>query len=462
MKLVNWVLAVSLWFARLVEVVLLRGLSFWAYIVGLGCIFLVVSSHWVALTISNEISGLHASILGYVPSHPGNPLLSWGFAAGLLFALAAWTYSHKQWRTLALVGAALLVMCFAGLLQLAFAEPVLLKKLADEELQWVGVQRFQNRFLPTCLRGEESNSVGPNITASIETAWDRTVAARYFMGSGWYLGIAVGLLSFFYAKARLSSPPERSRLTKGTLVVAACLAIAFSSRAVVAQILVTWGQDAEARGDPVLAIQRYRKAMSLDGWFAIHPTLYQRIGAIDANFGRVDTLEYGIFYSELLFAQGNYSEAIAELETAIPKAGKLATILREREAKMWTDYGLALYKQRAIAAGIPAWQEALAKNPSQWLAGFCLSRAYFTAGRYQESASLSERMIKAVRDPALIAEMYSNLGDADTRLGNLGEAHVAYRKSYLIDYVYNWRGLSDMIGAQTNISLEDSDQVVRK
>ena len=57
----------------------------------------------------------------------------------------------------------------------------------------------------------------------------------------------------------------------------------------------------------------------------------------------------------------------------------------------------------------------------------------------------------------LLVRIAANLGDDYTRIGDLAEAKLAYRHSYLIDYVLNWRGLSDMIGAQNGISLEMSD-----
>ncbi|MBV8215634.1 MAG: tetratricopeptide repeat protein [Verrucomicrobia bacterium] len=456
MKVVDFFLGIALWVAWLAEKVLLWCLSIWAYIAGILCIGLVLISHWVALTVSNQVSGLHSPIFGYVRNHAGNPLLSWGVAVALLFAVSVWTYTHKHWRTLAVVAAGLLLMCQFGLFQVAYGEPGLLKQLADEEADWVAVQQFQSHFLPVTLRVEASNSEGPNLTANIASACDRLVAARYFMGMGWYLSVAVGLFCFFYARARLSVR-DRSRLTKGTLLMAACLALAFFTRAAVAHFLVAWGQDAEARGEPDLAIERYRKAMQLDGWFAIHSTLYQRIGAIDANFGRLETLDYGVYYSEKLYAQGDYTEAIAELEKVIPKSGKLAPVFREREAEMWAGYGSALYRQRAVAAAIPAWHSAFTKDPSQWPAGFGLTRAYFEVGRYPESVSLSKEIIKRIRDPVLQAELHSDLGDSLIRLGNVAEAHLAYRQSFLLDYVYNWRALSDTIGAEAQISLQDSD-----
>jgi tetratricopeptide (TPR) repeat protein len=462
MKLINWVIGVVLWFAGIGEKILFWFLAHWAYFFGLAAAGLVLISHWVALTISDRLGGLHAPLLGYVTGKPGNPLLSWGVAAAVLLLAAAVTYSWKRWRSLAIVGAGLLLLCFAGLLQLAFGEADLLKELGDEELQFVAIQQFVNVYLPTNFGIEPSNAQGSELSRSIVTAWDRVVTARFFMGRGWYLTLAAGIAAFFYGKKRLANRRQRSLLVKVTLLVALGLAVGFSLRPVIAQMTVARGQDAEAKGELDLAIARYRRATRLDKWFAIHTDLYQRIGAIDYNFGRTDTIEYGIFFAELMVSQNNLTGAIQQFEKLHPRAEQvsrtLADLVRTREADIWTAYGQQLYAQGAVGAAAPAWENALAKDQSRWLAGFCLSRAYFETGRYQQSVALIQGMIKRVRDPETRANLESNLGDAYMRLNEVALAHLAYRRSYLIDYVLNLRGLSDLIGAQNQISLQDNDQ----
>jgi tetratricopeptide (TPR) repeat protein len=464
-KLINWVLGVALWFAGIAEKILFWFLRNWAYFFGLGAAGLVLISHWVALTISDRISGLHAPLLGYVVGKPGglvSLVLSWGAAAAVLLLAAAVTYSRKHWRCLAISGAGLLLLCLAGLLQLAFCEADLLKEVGDEELDFVAIQQFENHYLPINYGKEASNAQGPEVATSIVTAWDRVVTARFFMGRGWYLTLGAGIGAFFYAKKRLTDRRQRSLLVKVTLLAAFCLWIGFSLRPTIAEITVAHGQDAEAKGQPDLAIARYRRAMRLDKWYAIHTDLYQRIGAIDFNFGRTDTIDYGIFFAELMVSQNNLTGAVQQYERLIPRAEKisaqLADVVKTREADIWTLLGKELYAHAAIGAAVQAWENAVAKDQSQWLATFGLCRGYFETGRYQRSVDWITSVIKRVRDPETRANLESNLGDAYTRLDELALAHLAYRRSYLIDYVLNWRGLSDLIGAQNQVSLQDSDK----
>jgi hypothetical protein len=457
MKVLDWFIAIGLWFARLGERILMWFLRNWALFAGLACVALVLISHWVALTITNRLVGLHAPLFGYKSDQPGSSLLSWGVAAALLIAISAFTCRFRLWRSLSLAGAALLLLTLGGLLQVAVGEPELLKEIGDEEAQWASaVNAYQKKYLPVNLGVEPDNASGPPLSTSIVTVWDRLIVARYMMGRGWYLTVVIGLLVFFYGRARLS-PRGRARLTIWTLVLVISLTAIALARPLAAQIAVARGQIAEAEGKPGLAINRYREAMRLDEWFAIHAALYVRIGAIDVSFGRTDTLEYGLYHSQLLFSQKNYLPAIQELERILPKAGSQKKFVHDLLGDRWTAYGAALYAQGAVAAAIPAWQKALLHDPSSWLAGFCLSRAYFEVGRYRDSIALILPMTKLVRDPEFRAALDTNLGDDYTRLGDLAAAKLAYRHSYLIDYVLNWRGLSDMIGAQNGISLEMSD-----
>lgn len=462
MKFVDGVLKVGLWFAWLAEKILFFFLHNWAYFCGLLISALVLVSHWVALTVTDRLSGLHAPLLGYVIGKPGSPILSWGVAVTVLVLPSAVAYSFKYWRCLTVLGAGILMLSFAGLLQIAFGEADLLKELGDEEQQFSAIQKFENVYLPTNYGHEPSDSQGPQLSLNIVTAWDRVVVARYFMGRGWYLALAAGVAAFFYGKKRIPDKRQRSLMTKVTLLAAVTLAVGFSLRPIIAQMTVARGQNAEAKGELDLAIARYRRAMRLDKWFANHIDLYQRIGAIDYNFGRTDTVEYGIFYGESMASQGNLSGAIHEYQNVVPKAEQVSRRLGElvatREADLWTAFGQQLYATGAAGEAGAAWENAWAKDQGQWLAAFALCRAYFETGHYQKIVDFIPPLLKRVRDPETQANFLADLGDAYMRLDEVPLAHLAYRRSYLLDYVLNWRALSDVIGAQNAISLQDSDK----
>jgi hypothetical protein len=47
----------------------------------------------------------------------------------------------------------------------------------------------------------------------------------------------------------------------------------------------------------------------------------------------------------------------------------------------------------------------------------------------------------------LRANLNSNMGDAYTRLGDYQHAHLAYRYSYFVDNILNWRALMSLVGS---------------
>jgi tetratricopeptide (TPR) repeat protein len=446
MRVVKWFLGIVLWFARLAEIIVLWSLRQWAYFIALACIGLVLQTKWVAFTLSKQITGLHLSLLGYIPQHHVNPLLSYGFVAALLFALAAVVYSRRHWRALSLVGALMLLVALFAVSQMAFLHSVLLRDLLDEEIEAKGAAVFSRRYLPTNAGSEASDAIGIKGVPT-DTVWQRLLAAWYFMGFGWYVMVAGGLCAFLCGVCRMPAGRGRPHLVTVSAFSAVLLLIVCSARPLLAHLAVVRGQEAESKGDPDRAIHEYRQAMQLDNWFAINTDLYQRIGAIDYNFGRTETLEYGVYYAELMLAENNYPAAIAEYERLMQTAGAHTGFLKTRTFGIWNAYGTQLYEAGAVGAACAAWQSVLALDRKQWLAVYSLSTAYFDTGRYQESIDLILEMLKDLADPQLRANLNSNMGDAYTRLGDYQHAHLAYRYSYLVDNILNWRALMSLVGS---------------
>jgi tetratricopeptide (TPR) repeat protein len=323
--------------------------------------------------------------------------------------------------------------------------------VVDEEAQARTASQFTTKNLPLNAgfepSDEPSNEPSDLTTyTSIQTLTDRIVAARYHMGFAWYVDVLGGVFALFLGAQRLLPAQERFRMFAGTVAIGALLATVCCAKPVAARFALLSAEKAESNGDSSGAIDQYRKAIRLDKWLALRTDVYARIGLIDARFGRNDTVEYGIYHAELMVAEHNFPSAIAEFERLTTSAAYLPRLLRIRTAQVWTDYGLQLYRQGAIGSAASAWQNALAWDPVQWIAALCLSRADFQVGRYQESVDLLEGLMKRLSDFQLRANLHSNLGDAYTRLGELQKARTAYRVSYALDDILNWRALTALVG----------------
>jgi tetratricopeptide (TPR) repeat protein len=446
MKPFSWLINLGVWFAAIGERILMWCLRRWACLLALPCMGLVLLTKWVAFTLSKRIQGMHLPLLGD-PSHAsGHFLLSYGLVAAGLFVLAGLAYTLRLWRVLAASGAAMLLLTLMAVLQIAFIHCSLLNDLLDEETQAKAAYQFNQYYLPTNSGTEASDAIGIS-GLSTETVWYRLLSTWYFMGFGWYVAVVGGLCTFSYGVCRLRSGRERLLITGATVGAMAGLMAVCSARPLLAHVTLVNAERAESKGNLSRAIREYRKAIRLDNWYAIRPDLYWRIGAIQFGLGQTNTVEYGMYHAELLLAEKNYPAAVAEYQRVAVMADAPRELLTQRTYQIWIYYGMQLYAGGALGDAVNAWEQVLVRNPTQWLAVYCLSTAYFSTGRYQESVDLILGLLKGLADPQLQANLHTSLGDAYTRLGDYQKAKLAYRFSYSIDNVLNWRALMSLVGS---------------
>lgn len=398
-------------------------------------------ANWVGFPLSNQLSGLEFSIFAYASGHIHPTLASHGAIAALLLLVAADGFRRERWKQIYYMGAGLLLLIFSSLLQVAFSQPHLLMDLAEEADWLTAANQFVPRYLPV--------NVGPEPTVwpllYFDTLADRLFSGWYFMGLGWYLGL-IGAITLIVVGVRNMDSASRRRAAAAIGAGILILALGFSVRPLLGEHTLTAALRAQAEGHPGEAKQLYRKAMRIDGWNALDLELYERIGSIDAALGRNATPEYRIYNAETMVEREQWLPALTEYEVLASTGGPLGATAAQRAANLWTEYGLQLYQDGAFGAAVNAWQRALIHRPSMWLAAFYLSRAYFAVGRYQEAVSLGSACLDRVSDPVFLANLYSNVGDAHTRQGDLARGHLQYSFSYYWDYVLNTRGLCSLAG----------------
>jgi hypothetical protein len=367
-------------------------------------------------------------------------MVSYGVAVSALFLFATVARWRGNFDQLYWAASGILLLVAAALLQVAFGDSAMLRRLADEADWQQAAQQFTLQYLPT-NRGVEY-VVWP--TLSLDTIEQRLIAAWYFMGLGWHATLAAAIATWAIA---LSSGKAVSRMRRVALAGGLLLLTfgVFVARPFASAHAIVEGRRAEARGDAQKALDQYLKAVKLDGWNSLRIDIRVRIGVVRANLAQTDTSEYRIYRAEAMLDQGRTSDAVREYEELESSGGALAALARSRAATIWTNLGLQLYAIGSFGAAVQAWQKALAQVPSHWLAAFLLTRGYFAVGRYTQAGDLAQSLLKS-SDPVFVANLYCNLGDARTRMDALGEGHVAYSSSYLNDYIYNRRGIASLVG----------------
>jgi tetratricopeptide (TPR) repeat protein len=138
--------------------------------------------------------------------------------------------------------------------------------------------------------------------------------------------------------------------------------------------------------------------------------------------------------------------SLGELDRVRTDDPTLSRVIRRRQAELYTQYARELHAMGAYGAAATASENALERDPASLLALYYLSRDTFLIGRYADAAALSMKLATQVDDPTYRANLFSNAGDAYTKLGSYEDAKVAYRKSYRYDYVLNLRSLAALNG----------------
>ncbi len=378
-------------------------------------------------------------MLAYSPDAVRFHALSFGDAAALLCAVGAFAFVFGKQRLLCLAGAALIWLSTVAILKVACTDGSLLAALASELDQQQSATAFAQAALP--VNSGALPSLWPHLT--LDTIADRLIASWSFARFGCWLPLFLGLAAIA-AGAENGGGWRMAGLTFGG---AAILLVAGAAGPVLAGALTERARVAEAHGEPDRAIALYRRALALDAWTARELDIYQRIGAIDASFARTGTFEFGIYHAELASTQIDLTKSIAEITALIPRANEpLAGVLRRRAAGLLAQHARLLHAAGAYGAAIGECQAALRLDPPAVVPAYYLSREYYLIGAYRDGVALTEKTLARIDDPIVRANLFANIGDAQTRLGEFQEAKVAYRRSFDLDYLLNLRALSALNG----------------
>lgn len=410
-----------------------------AWIAALGCMGSTLHAKWLNFPISKLLRGTQYS-LGSYSGHVGQ-FVPWSFGclAAVLMLASALAFSFRLWRWLAAIGCVLLWLTFFGAFKPALTSPRLLQALGTEFTQQQSAYLFTQQAMPVNYGTEPSVWTQLDLS-SIEA---RLIAGWYFVHFGWWAALLGGGIALGYGAARERTPlvPGVAGLGLVVMFLVCALGPARAERALMR------GHDLEARGDYDGAAQAYRAAMRLDGWQALAINTYSAIGGLDAARGRHDTVEYHVYHAQLASTQMDLPLAVAELRSARAVAGgTTAEVIRKRESELYTLYARALHSLSAYGAAVTASRNALECDPSSLLPAYYLAREAYLIGQYSEAAAISDHLLLRVDDPTIRANLFANIGDAYTQLGDYAGAKLAYRSSYQFDYVLNLRALSALNG----------------
>ncbi|MBV9126706.1 MAG: hypothetical protein JO117_01330, partial [Verrucomicrobia bacterium] len=202
----------------------------------------------------------------------------------------------------------------------------------------------------------------------------------------------------------------------------------------------------QARGDAARATELYLATMRADRWYALGPELYEQIGEMDETRGVLDSPEYHLFKGQVFENGGVQPNAMSEYRLAARNGGDLAVVAHREAARVAAYYGLTLYNQQAYSAALAQWQQAYEEDPFQLQALFYAARAHFDVGQYRETIAVGEQFCRRASNTYAMADVYSDMGDAYSKLDDHAKARVCYQMSFKLDYIINLHGLGALAG----------------
>lgn len=408
------------------------------WVSALGCAAAALRLKWLNFPLSTQLRGMDFACAAYVPGAQHARLISFGvLAVGLLLA-GGMIFTLRWWRALAWTGVLLVWMAVLAPLKATLLDAGLLQTLTVEASQQQLAAAFTQQTLPVNFGSE------PAATSRLElnTIEDRLTAAWYFAHAGWWAVLCGGLLALGYGAWRAGTGVQ----FRWAGIGAVGILLVCCTRPALAEWALMRAHTAEALGDLDAAEREYRLAMRLDGWQAINLDNYTALGSLDEARGRTESAEYHVYHAELPSTQVDLTASLGELERVRTGDKVLTGVIRRLEAELFTEYARQLHAQAAYGAAVAASENALEREPDSLLASYYLARDYYLVGKYGDAAALSMKLAGSLADPTFRANLFSDAGDAYTKLGAYEEAKVSYRLSYRYDYILNLRGLAALNG----------------
>ena len=407
------------------------------------CVPLLFKFRWVNFPLSDDLYGGAFSLSGYAAIHPGFTFASFGAlaAAALILASVFCALQRPLWQCL--MAGALFVLLSSAYLQVAVGDARLL----------IEVSR-QSDWFRSIVAGQSPGS-HPEVELwqrlAFDTVGDRLYTGWYYLGLGWYFGL-LAAIAIFVAGARAIDARYAGAIATLTLSSSAIVAFLFLLQPLRAQRAFEIAAAAESNARSEDAISAYANAMRLDAWYMLNPRIHERIGAAYTILQHSYEPDVSVYRSERTFDRYRQDAATGELPAAIDdydqlssRSGALGIVAAWRAGDIGVIYGLHLFQGGAFAAAVQAWEQALRKDPDNWLAAYYLMMGYPQVGHYREMAAVSQRFIDKCADPVALGAFYQALGDAQTWMGAPGIGHQAYYDSYYYDYHFNRRGLASLI-----------------
>lgn len=387
-----------------------------------------------SLTALGTLIMMVSPFLPWIDAPIGKGITGWfGWTAILIALMGGVSWCYRSNRLLSICGITGLGLCGFFILHLAFMDPAFWVSV-DENTQYAQIMDFSSNHLPANL------GIEPGFKKNLftEGIFNRLATASYFMGWGWWICIAGGLLLLFGCLRTGGRQAIQLTAISAIIIFAGHGIILF--KGFTAQYLLEKGDRNIASGRCSEAILRYKAAQRLDPQLVWSERTYLRLGEAYYCLG-IPSHPNALFYLGNRYAQqGNIGAAISEYLLALQDApSPLREIVRKRIAWTYVNMGLTSYRKGNVGHASSLWEKALGLDPDQVQASYFLLKTHFDQGRYDEGIAMGRFLLSRSQNRLLNSNIQANIGDSYWKLKDFKNARIAYEASKRLDSYANFR-----------------------
>lgn len=367
---------------------------------------------------------------------------SYGTAAIVIVALGFAAWWLKKGLAVFCAGALLLLCGMTFFLQIMSWEPTWLKAALK------GGQDFQH-----CYRFEVAYSIPNAVIASpakglfepVDALADRFSAGLSSLGVGWSFFVAGAIWVCAAGLHRMNDCARLKFVIPAFATLVVLLAVLQLWRPIAAEGYLASAQIAEAHGAFADAEKHLRRAMEVDEWQHLQPTVLVQLGTLYEKMGLHNRPELFLCRAVALQLRGLIPEALFQYSRAADAGDPLVhRIALEEKARLASHYAGTIYRRGVPGDACRYWLLSIEADPDMINGFFGAGRAFYDMADYPAAIKYFEPLFKKTSQPNLLSDTESYLGDCWYKLGHLDKARRYYMASRAWDDRANFRALKTL------------------
>lgn len=399
-----------------------------------GLMFIASNIIWIERPV---FSGIKAYNVYIIPAFKYS--LSFGVLGVLLSVLLLISIFMKNsfWKIWSGIGGIIISILFFG--NVAFLDPVRFNAISEEVESYRYVMNFSLKFLPPNIGIEPAYIIG----IKPEQALDRFMFTLHIMGWGWYLFFASSVLWVIITGSSNFIKKELIYIIPVLLLSIIPMVPYTLSKYYIGKASANW-----VNGNYNKAIEEFEFVRKIAPAIEYSKFYNINLGRMYKYLGRKGNYYYYL-YSGTVYAEEMRTK---EAEDAFSMALSMSygtpseTVIKNIYSDYLIKNGIIEFRKKRFSNAIEYLSNATYLNPNNFMAQYILSKVLYDSSQFEQAITINKYILDISINPLLNANVYANMGDCYSKLGELNTAREFYEQSMKLDRSGNFRATQELGG----------------